>query len=294
MLHNASSGTGGRSDVASALSEAIARAGHTPRVLSLKGHVDEGPIDLDAVVRSSDLLVVAGGDGTVHHTLTALMGGHSSPVYHYPLGTENLFSRQFATNRRHDTLIRALAEWNVQVCDVGVCNGRPFAIMMSIGFDACVVERVAAQRRGGITKAAYVNAALKEMIHPRTPTLTVDVDGRRVIDQRQGLLVVANSRQYAARLDPARNADIRDGQLDLVFYPHETRIGLVRWLMATAAGLHTSMGGLVTARGKEITIRSPEPFPCQMDGEAIGNHDRFDVRVEPLAIRVLDASVSAR
>lgn len=291
ILHNAASGTGGRADVATAISDALTQAGHTPRVLSLRGHVDQGPIDLHAVVRTSDLLVIAGGDGTVHHTLGALMSG-PSPVYHFPLGTENLFSRQFGTNRRPATLVDAMERWTVRKCDVGECNGRPFAIMMSVGFDACVVERVAAERRGGITKIAYVRAAMKELLRPRTPTLTVDIDGRRVIDGRSGLLVVANSRQYAARLDPARNADMQDGLLDVVFYPHRSRLGLVRWLMATAAGLHTAMPGLVKARGKAIAIRATESFPCQMDGEAVGSCDAFDIRTRPEAIRVLDARVS--
>lgn len=291
ILHNAASGTGGRADVATAISDALTRAGHTPRVLSLKGNVDQGPIDLDAVVRTSDLLVIAGGDGTVHHTLGALMSG-PSPVYHFPLGTENLFSREFRTDRRPATLVGAMERWTVRACDVGECNGRPFAIMMSVGFDACVVERVAAERRGGITKIAYVRAAMKELLRSRTPMLTVEVDGRRVIDGRSGLLVVANSRQYAARLDPARDADMQDGLLDVVFYPHRSRIGLTRWLMATAAGLHTAMPGLVTARGKSIAIRATEKFPCQMDGEAVGSFDAFEVRARPGAIRVLDARVS--
>lgn len=289
VLHNAASGVGGRGHVAATISEALTQAGHTPRVLSLKGEVDHGPIDLNAVVKLSDVLVIAGGDGTVHHSLGALMTG-PAPVYHFPLGTENLFSREFASNRTPETLVAAIDRWDVRACDVGVCNGRPFAIMMSIGFDACVVERVAAGRRGGITKAAYVRAGLQELIRPRTPKLTVDVDGRRIVDDRPGMLVIANSRQYAARLDPARDASMYDGQLDVVFYPHATRLGLVRWLLATAVGVHTRMRGLVVAKGREIAIKSNEPFPHQMDGEAAGVAETFSISVAPGAIRVLGAA----
>ena len=43
-------------------------------------------------------LIVVGGDGTVHATLPFL-ARTGLPVYHAPLGTENLFARQFGMSR---------------------------------------------------------------------------------------------------------------------------------------------------------------------------------------------------
>ncbi len=286
VLHNTSSGTGNRAREVDRVMSALRGAGHRVRMVSLRGSKGGEAIDLASEIGADELVVVAGGDGTVHHALDALTRKEVA-VFHYPLGTENLFSREFGSAARAQTLLSAISAWSVRTSDMGVCNGRMFAIMMSVGFDACVVERVAAARRGGITRAAYVRAGLRELADPRTPMLSIEADGRRIVDERRGLVVVANSRQYAARLDPARSAAVDDGQLDVVFYPHETRAGLALWMLSTATGRHVRKPDLVQTRASRIVIRTSVPSPHQMDGEAAGSGEAFEVTIRPSALRVL-------
>ena len=52
------------------------------------------------------------------------------------------------------------------------------------------------------------------------------------------MLVVGNCRQYGWRLDPAVEADIADGRLDVVFYPTRGPLRLLRWVAATRCRRH--------------------------------------------------------
>ncbi|HVZ35702.1 MAG TPA: hypothetical protein VG963_24920, partial [Polyangiaceae bacterium] len=131
------------------------------------------------------------------------------------------------------------------------------------------------------------------------PTLSVEVDGRALIQSQPGLVVVANSRQYAARLDPARSASMTDGLLDVVFYPHRSRVRLGAWGLRTALGVHTRSRSLITAQGKRVHIRcAGQAAPFQLDGECAGrllaeepdgDRDQTELRFEvrPGALRVL-------
>jgi diacylglycerol kinase family enzyme len=291
LLYNPRSGRGSGEGVALSLGQTLRGVGHA--VLPLAATRDLTLGALADAMRSSDLTVIAGGDGTVHHALPALVETGAT-FYHFPLGTENLLCRQFGSDRDPARLLGAIGRGRVVACDAAACGDRLLAIMVSVGFDACVVERVAAARTAGVTRLDYVRHALTELAAPRTPELTVRVDGRAVVERAHGLAVIANSRQYAARLNPARDADMSDGLLDLTFLPHRSIVGLTQWLLASATGLHVHLPGAVTARGTRVDLESDRPWPHQIDGEAAGPTPELGpgrygvgVRVLPGVLRVL-------
>jgi diacylglycerol kinase (ATP) len=292
LLNNPNSGRGTGAAMAASLGDRLREARHV--VLPLAAGRELDPVVFKNALSRSDLLVIAGGDGTLHHALPAIIES-GTRFYHYPLGTENLFTREFGMDQRAETLLRTIERGRVRVCDAGLCNGRHFSLMVGVGFDAGVVERLAARRSGGTTRAEYVRHAVQELINPRVPHLTVRVDDRVVVDHARGMLIVANSRQYAARLDPARHADMSDGQLDVVFYPHTNAAELVGWLLATAAGSHADVDGLISASGERVRVEMDAPGPHQIDGEAAGPSPAldssglfgFDIRVLPGVLNVL-------
>lgn len=290
LIQNRSSGVGNRHGLASDLAEHLISAGHSVRTLEAGAALARETVD--AALADASLCIIAGGDGTVHYNLNALSASRV-PVYHFPIGTENLFARHFGMDRDIDRLLDAIRAAEVATVDLAECSGRMFSLMCSVGFDAAVVERVAANRSGGVRRADYVKQALCELAEPRTPRLSISIDGRAIVENRKGLVVIANSRQYAARLDPARNASMTDGLLDVVFMPHTTRVGLAKWLLAIRGGVHLRSSQIVCAQGKSIAVTIEGASPHQLDGEAapigklIDDRRTLDVCVLPSALRVL-------
>lgn len=291
LLNNPNSGRGRGAAIADGLAGSLVDAGHEVTRVHASRETANG--EFLSELRSHRLLVVAGGDGTLHHALPEAIASGIA-VYHFPMGTENLFTREFGMTREVRQLVRAIDAWRVRVCDAGECDGKPFALMTSVGFDACVVERVAAARRAGVKRIDYVRCAMRELASPRVPRVSVRVDGRAVVDDAPGLLIVANCQQYAARLNPAVGADMSDGLLDMVFLPHRTSIGVVGWLGAIAAGMHVHMTGVVCARGRTIGVDVDGAAPMQVDGEAAGAVPRragggygLEFRVLPGVLNVL-------
>src|SRR5262249_56287152 len=93
-------------------------------------------------------VVAAGGDGTLVEVLNRAPG---VPVALLPLGTENLVARFCGIARSPRTLAGIIATGNVREIDVARANERTFCLMAGAGFDAAVVHRVHARRRGHIT-----------------------------------------------------------------------------------------------------------------------------------------------
>lgn len=291
--------------VARVMDAALREAGH-----EVWADVVSPELELDA---SAELVVVVGGDGTVHHAARRLIGAPAA-IYHVPTGTENLFARQFGMTRDASVLLRAIERCEVRCVDVATTRGLgvgdsagrsghggaedsvragpdgAFLLMLSIGPDAGVVQRLAAARTGSIGHWSYAWPIVKEVVRPSLPRLTVDVDGKRVVDGRSGLLIVANSREYGARLDPAFLASITDGVLDVVFLPAGSSASVVAWAARARAKVHRRSSRLVYETGREVRVTCESAaMPYQIDGEfggVVGGAGMM-VSVVPGALRVL-------
>ncbi len=306
ILYNPVAGRGKAAAAAHRLAADLSRDAHTVELR------DTGPAALkrshDAALPGTDAMIVVGGDGSVH-AAADLARRSGAPVYQFPMGTENLFAREFGMDRTYATLARALERRRIVPIDMGDCNGRSFLLMCSVGLDANVVHRLARVRTGAITHFSYARHLLLEAIRPDTPRLTIRVDGRTLVDGRDGLVVVANSRQYAFRLNPARHADMTDGLLDGIFIPCRSPLAMTAWATRLRLQDVSQARGIVYFRGTRIRIEAePRPIPragaarlsdaavYQLDGEAPGiSYDRdsgpattpLEITVRPSAMLVL-------
>jgi diacylglycerol kinase (ATP) len=288
LLYNPRSGRGRSADIAARLVSQLTAAGADVHPFELGFALDLAAVSRRA--RGATAIVVAGGDGSVHHAAPiAIESG--VPLYHFPLGTENLFSREFGSTSDPDRLLAALRHPRVIEADTASCNGRGFLLMASVGFDAHVVERVAAARTAGIRRTDYLRHAAREFLDMRLPPLTITADGRTLVQDEPGIVVTANSRQYAARLDPCTDARVDDGLLDVLFLPYRSRPRLASWAISIALGMHVHAPEARRARAVSIEVRSSTiAVPHQLDGESVAPASgplNLTLRVEKPRLRVL-------
>src|SRR5262249_48722404 len=119
-------------------------------------------------------LVAAGGDGTVGDLINRFPG---VPLTILPLGTENLLARHLGIPCNGRFVAELIAEGITRVIDLGLLNGRRFTRMVPAAFDAELVHRVHATRRGNIRKANYIQPFFDTLRTYRYPKLRVTVDG---------------------------------------------------------------------------------------------------------------------
>lgn len=249
----------------------------------------------------ADIAVVLGGDGTLHYAADALIESQI-PVYALPLGTENLFAREFGMTRSIERLLEAIRDFRVTRVDVGCASGRRFLVVASAGPDASVIHRLARSRRGSIDHLSYARPIAHEMLAPSIGRFSVRIDGRQVLKDERGFVIVANSRRYALGIDPAPTASIDDGLLNVVFFPASTSLEVMRWMIGSRLRRRSASGGLMRKLGREIEIESTgrSPIAAQLDGEAPPDlaasagllTTPLEISIEPNALRVLLPSSS--
>ncbi len=292
LLHNPSAGRGRGEAKAREIARALGAAGHEVR----GGDVRADAGGLPGLVNWAEAVVVVGGDGTLHHLLPVL-AGCGRGVYHAGTGTENLFARELGHRADPRWIVAALAEGCWRDLDVGELRvggeGRLFAIMASMGPDASVVHRLDASRTGAISHASYLGPALAELRGPSLPRTTVMVDGREIVRDQPGMLVVGNMRSYALGVNPCASARSDDGLLDAVFIPARSGMGALAGLAACRLRMGGRLGA-VLARGARVEWTGVGPCPIQADGEAVRWRDQtkcdrtaFVGEVSPRKLRVV-------
>jgi diacylglycerol kinase family enzyme len=287
ILFNPVSGQGRAEAEAERFASAIASAGHRVGRIATRPGADRRW--LEESLGELDVLLVAGGDGAVR--LAAGPAARAGvAIHHLPLGTENLFARQFGGSRSPDEAVAALEAGTVRGVDLGsvtVADGRveDFTLMASLGIDAAIVHDLAARRGGSISHLSYVGPVVRQGLAWEPPRISLSTDGGDFRELGRGSLVVANSGAYALGIDPVRGADPADGRLDAVFLPCEGAVdalaAAVRWL----SGGTVPMSDRVSFRSARIRARPAAAW--QVDGDpvpATGGEVTLEIRPEPLRV----------
>lgn len=295
MLYNPVAGAGRAKAAAEGLSPALLAAGHRVELLPTQRGIDSRW--LESPLHGADLLVVVGGDGAVR-LASEPASRRGVALWQCPLGTENLFAREWGMSRGAPALLQAIRERRVVESDLGDANGEPFTLMASAGLDADVVHDLASHRRGGISHLSYLGPILRCLWAHRPRSLRVTVDGERVDRSAPGFVVVGNSRQYALGMNPALHAIADDRELDVAWFPAAGVASLVAWMVRLAIG-RLARGRLagdsrvVHRRGRAVLIEAEEPFLYQLDGDpptaspAGSAVVRLAVALRPSRLRVL-------
>ena len=278
ILFNPISGSGKAKAEAERLLPVLEARGLEPTCLPTRPEDPRGW--LPDALSGHDAVVVIGGDGAVHMT-APFASELQIPLFHQPAGTENLFSRDIrGTHHRRtpeevasDLLANQvrrldLAEVRTIDADGNLGETECMVIMASIGIDANIVRDVASRRTRGISRMTYFKPTVRNALTWSAPQVTARVDGEEVFADEPGMIIIANSRQYAARLDPARRAEMDDGSLDLVLLPARGSLSLTRWAMACwMGGRHLNSRRCRYHTGQSIEIRLNRPCPWQVDGD---------------------------
>lgn len=259
----------------------------------------------------SSRVLAFGGDGTVNRWLPALRaGGHTLALV--PMGSGNDLARALGLYglRWTEALECALTDPEIFM-DVGEVvllegseagpTGRlpltgsdtqatravPFLSSLAVGFDASVGLRALRGPRWLRGQPRYLWATLKELVALRDWGLRIAVDGGPAWQGRVLLASTLNTRSYGSGMPAAPAARIDDGRLELLRAGAMGRPGVLTLLPRLLRGTHLFDPRVSLQPFQTLEVQSAEPVPLAVDGEYLGEFTRFEVRVLPAALRVV-------
>jgi diacylglycerol kinase (ATP) len=222
-----------------------------------------------------DVLVVAGGDGTINEAINGLCGSRL-PLAILPLGTANVLAAEIGLPSDPDPLALTIARGVARPVTLGVANGRRFILMAGAGFDAHVVATVSQPLKRWLGKVAYVLASLRQAHAFRFPEYRVSIDGAA---RSAASVLVANARFYGGRFVVAPSADLRSPTFQVCLFERSGRLAAAGYALALLTGLLPQLSSYRIMAARRIEIQGPAGEPVQADGDIIA---RLDVNIMAL------------
>ncbi len=234
-----------------------------------------------------DRLVVAGGDGTINEVLNGLgrnpLGGGTTPLALLPLGTANVLARELGLAVRPARVAHTILAGPARPVALGEANGRRFALMAGVGFDAHVVAQVGKGLKRRLGKGAYVYETLRQVGRFGFPAYRVEIDG---VAQEVASAVAANARHYGGGFVIAPRARLEQGSLQVCLFDTPGRLAALKYAAALVLGLLPRLSDFRVVEGRQVRIQGPPEDPLQGDGDIIAALPA-EVRVLPDALNLV-------
>lgn len=253
--------------------------------------------DLEEQVRlaardGAALIIVAGGDGSIHEAVNGIMrAGSDCGLAIIPTGTGNDFAKAADVPLDWQAALRILAERirsnaSLRRIDVGQMNERYFANGAGVGFDAKVTA-LARAYRWPIGDLVYLFAIFRGMVDGiATPNMTITAGDLRW-DGPVTLANVSNGPWIGGMFHIAPMANHADNQLELLIAAPVTRRRIVTLLPKLINGKHMNEAEITHAGVTDVLIESDAPVPSHLDGEVGDAGTRFEIRLLPGALKLL-------
>jgi YegS/Rv2252/BmrU family lipid kinase len=280
VIVNPVAGSGARTAV-QACRDGLAARGIPFEVLETRARGDAEALARDAVADGADLVVAAGGDGTVNEVVNGLKDGGAALAV-VPAGTANVLAADIGMPRRPQAIARALAALEARTIRLGSVNGRLFALMAGAGFDAQVVAAVDTRLKRRLGRLAYVLAAARLLRRPPAD-YTVIIDGR---PHAAAGVVVARSRFYGGRHLLHAGIDLGAADLTVCLLDGDGPARRVSRALSLAAGGFPLRPDVRFVAAREVVVDGPAGEPVQADGDVVARLPAT-IRLHPIPLRLV-------
>lgn len=253
---------------------------------------DASRLAREAAEAGVDVVLAAGGDGTLGEVANGLVGSNTilAPI---PAGTANALAQelglarpQLLEPRSMLKAARALLQGRVQCIDLGLTTSptmsKHWILWSGAGADAFIVNRLEprptwSKRMGAVGFGLQAAAALPELPAMRA---VVEIDGVQVEDDFL-LILVSNARRYAGGM-VMLNSDgqMDDGLLAVWLFsageraekilPSQRVARMAGYMTAAKLGRQELAPGMRLIPGRHVSIQTQPAVHCHTDGEAAG------------------------
>lgn len=237
-----------------------------------------------------DIVLVGGGDGTLHGLLETLVAREVTLAV-LPLGTANDFARSLGLPRDPLRAVEAVIAGRPRRISLGEIRsegaGKLFHSVASLGLGVTVTNRLDAAMKRRWGRLAYARALLSCLTRLHSFSVQVTADGR-LRRLRSIQIGVANGDYQGGGLLPvAPGPTLSERELLLYSLPHRPVRTLLFLALLAKLRLHELAQDVTYLRGREIAIATRRPQRIIADGERVGRTPAtFRIHVEALTVMV--------
>jgi diacylglycerol kinase (ATP) len=273
------------------------------RLLVEKGHGDAAWYEVNksreaskaaarAVKEGAELIFIWGGDGTVQRCVNAV-AGEKIHLAILPAGTANLLAVNLGVPIDLEGAIDGGLNGVPRTLDVGVINGKRFAVMAGIGLDAMMMRYADGKMKDRFGRLAYVWTGARAT-RLKSPNFTIKVDGKKWYKGKADCILFGQMGMVGKGITCFHDAKPDDGLLEVGIISASGPLEWAQVITRLAIGHPDNSPMKKVTQGREVDIKIDRKVPYELDGGARSSRRRVHVGIEPAAITVLTPRVEKK
>lgn len=235
-----------------------------------------------------DLVVCAGGDGTLNETISGLMQLEQRPPLGYlPNGSTNDFAASLHLHTTVATAARAVAGGIPYSLDIGRHNDRYFAYVASFGAFTRSSYSASQAAKNALGHFAYILEGLGDLDSLRPYRCAIDADGEHFEgDFIFGAVCNSTSLGGLVKLDP-KHVSMDDGTLELLLLRIPKTALDLQNLITAMTRMQYDYPGVIFRHVKNVVLTTNENISWSLDGEYAASAPRVEIQCLPGAIELV-------
>lgn len=282
VVLNPNSGRADADQLRQLVAARLDKHGWAYEIYEIRGDEDVAAIVRAECARGADLVIAAGGDGTVASVVNGVWQTSAS-VGIVPAGTGNLLARAMGIpNAVEPALDLIVADHTLQALDLMQIGDQVFVLDVSVGISARAMRDTPTTQKQRFGMLAYVWPMVRDLIRIRRRSFILTIDGRRT-QVRASEILIANGAFPQAAPD-----DFNDQAFNVYILAARSLPDFLRAIWAFVRGSWREQAALrtITVRQSVAIEALRQPQPAQADGEPIGSTP-ITVQLIPSAIQVI-------
>ena len=282
LIINPTSGPADKPDLLTEIVDALKNQGLEAELCTTTPDEDGEGLAAEAAKAGAELVIVAGGDGTIEAVARGLM--HTQTVLGIiPLGTRNNIAASLDIPSDLSQAIQTIIEGERGRFDMGKANNHYFVEVVGVGLEATLFP-CGDEVKEGIKKnywAAFksVFSGIQTFLQFKQHRLVLRFDDKRMHRLRTLQVNICNSPRYGVQFALAPDAKMNDGKLDVVYIDNPSKWDHLRHFFKAMRGERLPHERLNMHRAAKIEIRSRPPLEVHADGQYLG--------VTPITVEVI-------
>jgi diacylglycerol kinase family enzyme len=232
----------------------------------------------EALAARADLVLVAGGDGTVAACAGALTDSGVAMAL-LPFGTGNLLARNLGLPLDLPEALDVATGTARDRIDLLESGSKRFAVMAGVGFDAAMMRDTSERAKHRVSWLAYLVGGVRALRHPTSTRFEITVDGGSPTSIRALAVLIGNVGELQGGMAVLPDADPHDGLLDVIVLAPRSWRDIAGLLVRLLRRRIQSSPRTVTMRGRTVTVRAARDVPVEFDGDYAGEIRELTVRV---------------
>ncbi|MER8725056.1 diacylglycerol kinase family protein [Mesorhizobium sp. M1027] len=275
------------------------------RETQAEGDAERLALDLAAI--GFELVIAAGGDGTASEVADGLLkafreSGRTAELGLLPCGAGIDFARGLGLSNNVDLTLKRIAEAKGRKVDAGCISyvddhgalaSRHFINIASLGLSGVTDRAVNADKRKGkvSAKALFYWRTVWEFLRYRFQDVAITIDDGAPVEARMALVAVANGKFFGGGMMIAPDAELNDGEFDIVILRAAGKLKLIWDIRLLYGGRHRNHPAITILRGKKVVV---EPIGDVQKNAALIDIDGESPGRIPATFEILPGALTLR